>query len=65
MNDSEQSIYKYLLSQRLGSVVFEPDGRGTTPDFLVNGRIAVEARRLNQNERTGTGHRGLEKYQRP
>src|SRR6058998_531037 len=30
------------------------------PDFLLNGRIAVEVRRLNQNEDTGDGPHGLE-----
>lgn len=65
MNDSEQTVYKYLTSQGLGTVVFEPDGRDTTPDFLVDGRIAVEARRLNQNEKTTRGHRGLEVVSKP
>jgi hypothetical protein len=35
------------------------------PDFLVDGRIAVEARRLNQNEETAEGHRGLEEISKP
>lgn len=65
MNDSEQTVYKYLTSQCLGTVVFEPDGRGTTPDFVVDGRIAVEVRRLNQNEETAAGHRGLEEISKP
>jgi len=39
--------------------VYEPDGN-TPPDFLVNGTIAVEVRRLNQNEIIESGHRGLE-----
>jgi hypothetical protein len=35
------------------------------PDFLVDGRIAVEVRRLNQNEETPTGPRGLEEIEAP
>jgi hypothetical protein len=65
MNESEQAVYKYLSSQDLGPVEFEPDGKGTPPDFLVDGLVAVEVRRLNQNEETVTGHRGLESISNP
>ena len=36
--------------QRMGfaDVVFEPNGKNKQPDFLLDGRIAVEVRRLNQ-----------------
>jgi hypothetical protein len=44
--------------------VYEPDGK-VPPDFLIDGRIAVEVRRLNENERTATGHRGLEEVSKP
>ena len=64
MNDSEKSIFEYLTSRGFGSVVYEPDGK-VPPDFLVDGRIAVEVRRLNQNEKTATGHRGLEEVSKP
>jgi hypothetical protein len=64
MNDSEKSVYEYLTSQGLGTVVFQPDGQRPL-DFLVDGRIAVEARRLNQNEETATGYRGLEELSEP
>lgn len=64
MNDSEKSVYEYLTSQGFGTVVYEPDGK-VPPDFLVDGRIAVEVRRLNQNEETATGHRGLEEVSKP
>ncbi len=37
----------------------------TFPDFVVDGRIAVEARRLNQHELVGTTHRGLEETSFP
>jgi len=64
MNDSEKSVYEYLVGQGFGTVVYEPDGK-VPPDFLVDGRIAVEVRRLNQNEKTATGSRGLEEVSKP
>jgi hypothetical protein len=43
--------------------VYEPDGN-IPPDFVVNGRIAIEVRRLNYNRMTKSGEtRGLEKLQ--
>ena len=59
MDDCEKVANEYLLNLALGAVVYEPDGN-TPPDFLVNGTIAVEVRRLNQNEIIESGHRGLE-----
>lgn len=64
MNDSEKFVYEYLTSHALGKVIYEPDGK-VPPDLLVDGRIAVEVRRLNQNEETDTGYRGLEEVSRP
>jgi len=48
MNDSEAQALKYLSSLGFTQVVYEPDGN-IPPDFLVNGRIAVEVSRLNYN----------------
>ena len=59
MNDSERAISEYLDSLRIGGVQYEPDGN-VPPDFLVDGRIAVEARRLNEHEEVNGGYRGLE-----
>ena len=64
MNASEKSVREYLMTQGFRTVVYEPDGK-VPPDFLVDGRIAVEVRRLNQNEETAVGHRGLEEVSRP
>lgn len=58
MNSSEHVAYKYLLS-RFSTVVYEPDGN-IPPDFLADGRVAVEVRRLNQNKSTSGEDRGLE-----
>ena len=60
MDDSETLIGEYLRHQGHTNVVYEPDGN-QPPDLLVNGRIAVEVRRLNQNEEPpGGSPRGLE-----
>lgn len=58
MDATERVVSNFLKG--LGyDPVYEPDGN-VPPDFLVNGSIAVEARRLNHNELTSDGHRGLE-----
>jgi len=59
MDRSEQVVSEYLSHRGFLDVVYEPDGN-VPPDFLIDGRIAVEVRRLNQNENTPNGHRGLE-----
>ena len=40
-------------------VTYEPDGN-IPPDFLLDNRIAVEVRRLNENMNVGGQMRGLE-----
>lgn len=53
-HDEETKASLYLSS--LGfSPVHEPDGN-VTPDFLVDGRIAIEVRRLNYNVINESGH---------
>ncbi|WP_150112160.1 hypothetical protein [Desulfonatronovibrio hydrogenovorans] len=59
MDRSEQMVFEYLSHHGFREVIYEPDGN-IPPDFLIDGRIAVEVRRLNQNEDTPNGHRGLE-----
>ncbi len=59
MDASEELAEKLLRHMGFQSVVYEPDGN-VPPDFLVDGRIAVEVRRLNQNHDSGSGMRGLE-----
>lgn len=48
MNQDEKIANKYLLSLGYENVVFEPDGN-IPPDFLLNGKTAVEVRKLNQH----------------
>jgi hypothetical protein len=59
MNRDERYVEEYLRSLNAGSVVFEPDGN-SPPDFLVDGQIAVESRRLNQHRIVDGRARGLE-----
>ena len=60
--DSTECIAKQHLLQRGiddRELEFEPDGN-VPPDFLVRGEVAVEVRRLNQNEKTPDGSRGVQ-----
>ena len=64
---SEEKLAKLHL-EHIGcmSILYEPDGN-IPPDFLVNGEIAVEVRRLNQHFKNGDAVEPLEdlirKYQ--
>jgi hypothetical protein len=59
MDATEALVETYLRSLNRGDVVFQPDG-DVTPDFLLDGRIAIEARRLNVTVDAGNGMEGLE-----
>jgi hypothetical protein len=61
MDDSERLVETYLRGIGFTDVRYEPDGN-VPPDFLADGRVAVEVRRLNQNynDDSGRGPRGLE-----
>ena len=64
MDASEQLVYDHLKYCGYTDVVYEPDGN-VPPDFLVNGRIAIEVRRLNQNHFDGATTKGLEEVAIP
>ena len=64
MDHSEKVFFQYLKSRGFINIVYEPDGN-IPPDFTIDGQIAVEVRRLNENEKTTTGHRGLEEVSKP
>lgn len=64
MDHSEELAHQYLLHQGYRAIVYEPDGK-VPPDFLVNGSIAVEVRRLNQNEEGAARPTGLEEVAQP
>lgn len=46
MKIEEYLAQQYLLSKGYKDLIFEPDGN-CTPDFVVEGNIAIEVRRLN------------------
>lgn len=64
MDDSEKLVEAHLRHLGFNDIVYEPDGN-VPPDFLVDGKIAVEVRRLNQNELTNLGPRSLEETRIP
>ncbi len=47
MNRDEQIAYNFLIEQGYDSVEFEPNGKSTPPDFLIDKNIGVEVRRMN------------------
>jgi hypothetical protein len=64
MDASEKLAEAYLKTLNFSEIKYEPDGN-VPPDFLCDGRIAIEVRRLNQNFDDGTGSRGLEEVSIP
>ncbi len=61
----EEAIAKaYLKSLGFNDILFEPDGN-IPPDFLINGKIAVEVRRLNQHFFAKNKVTGLEEQRIP
>lgn len=64
MKREERVAETYLKSLGIGEVVFEPNGN-IPPDFLLNGTIAIEVRRLNQHSFRNGEVRGLEEASMP
>jgi len=62
--DSSETIAFEFLKSRFSNIEYEPDGN-VPPDFLVEDRIAIEVRRLNQNFIAGHIPRGLEESRIP
>ena len=58
-NREEQLVIDCLIHQGYTEIEFEPDGN-IPPDILVDNKIAIEVRRLNQNEIMEEGFNGLE-----
>lgn len=59
MKREEELVAAYLAHCGCSDIVYEPDGN-IPPDFLVNGHVAVEVRRLNQNFCTEDRYEGVE-----
>ena len=55
----EQLIIDCLQVQGFNNILYEPDGNAP-PDILLNDKIAIEVRRLNQNQVSGNQFKGLE-----
>ncbi len=65
MDDTERIAKEYLSSLNLGELTYEPDGN-VPPDFLIDGDIAVEVRRLNQQiDLPGGGTEALDSLSNP
>lgn len=64
MDQSERLVEQYLELIGFTDIVYEPAGN-RPPDFLVDKRIAIEVRRLNQNFNDGVRTRGLEEDEIP
>jgi hypothetical protein len=64
MDATEKLALAHLKSRGFANIVYEPDGN-VPPDFLVDGEIAVEVRRLNQNEPNRPTPKGLEETEIP
>ncbi|MGH8491831.1 MAG: hypothetical protein ACRERR_01810 [Moraxellaceae bacterium] len=60
MDATEQIVNDFLSHQGYRDIEYEPLGRSKAPDFSVNGRIAIEVRRLNQHHFAQARARGLE-----
>ncbi|WP_337917110.1 hypothetical protein [Vibrio cholerae] len=58
-SNEDENIVREYLATRFDKVIHEPDGN-VSPDFLVNGKIAIEVRRLNQQFRGAKKTVGLE-----
>ncbi len=60
MDQAESRVRDYLEHIGITDIKYEPDGN-VPPDFLIEGQIAVEVRRLNQNTKPINGRfEGLE-----
>jgi len=64
MDASERIVKEHLKYRGYVDVIYEPDGN-VPPDFLANGSIAIEVRRLNQNYFDGARAKGLEEVAIP
>lgn len=64
MDASEKLVENHLKHCGYLDIIYEPDGN-IPPDFLVNGTIAIEVRRLNQNHSDGLVTKGLEEVAIP
>ena len=68
MDSSEALAHNYFAHLGFSRIDYEPEGSSRPPDFLLDSRIAVEVRRLNQIETHSQAigePRGLEEISNP
>ena len=59
MKYEEITAFEFLKEQGYLDIKYEPNGN-RTPDFLLDNKIAIEVRRLNQHTSKSSSHRPLE-----
>lgn len=64
MDETETLVNRFLVSRGYKNIVYEPDGN-VPPDFIVDERVAVEVRRLNQSIEINGKVEGLEELAIP
>lgn len=64
MDETEKIVEIFLYSQGYNNIKYEPDGN-VPPDFSIDGKIAIEVRRLNQNYFGNLKPQGLEETEIP
>jgi hypothetical protein len=64
MDATEKHVLDHLKHRGYETIIYEPDGN-IPPDFLVDGCIAIEVRRLNQNQFEGGSAKGFEEVAIP
>ncbi|MDD5410754.1 MAG: hypothetical protein PHF31_04960 [Methylobacter sp.] len=64
MDATEKHVHNHLAYLGYKDIVYEPDGN-VPPDLLVDGKIAIEVRRLNQNHFVDDNAKGLEELAIP
>ena len=65
MNEDEKRAFAYLKNCGFKKICYESDGN-VPPDFVVDDRIAIEVRRLNQQvNRGGVASKGIEEDRIP
>jgi hypothetical protein len=62
MKSEERRASEFLKSIGFSNILYEPDGN-IPPDFLIDGKIAIEVRRLNQYFDEGSKPEPLEKLE--
>jgi hypothetical protein len=64
MDATEKHVEDHFKGRGYTNIVYEPDGN-IPPDFLLDGQVAVEVRRLNQNHFDGGDAKGLKEVAIP